>query len=160
MVNSGISTYTLLLAYSHFADFYKDRSGQIPESFDQVPDILNEISWNLDWLQAMQDPDDGGVYHKLTTLNFSSNVMPVNAIEQRYVMQKSTAAALNYSAVMAFASQVYADYAGAYPGKSDEYRQAALAAWQWAKSNPAQIYQQPEDVKTGAYGERRFCLGQ
>ena len=157
VVNSGISTYTLLLAYRQHKDFYQARSGHIPESNDQVPDILNEIMWNLDWLQAMQDPNDGGVYHKLTTLKFTGNVMPDNTHEQRYVVQKSTAAALNFAAVMAFASQIYADFETVYPGKSAEFKQAALNAWQWAKTNPEQIYQQPQDVKTGGYGDKHLA---
>ncbi|KXI27078.1 glycoside hydrolase family 9 protein [Paraglaciecola hydrolytica] len=157
VVNSGISTYTLLLAYRQHKDFYQARSGHIPESNDQVPDILNEIMWNLDWLQAMQDPNDGGVYHKLTTLKFTGNVMPDKTHEQRYVVQKSTAAALNFAAVMAFASQIYADFETVYPGKSAEYQQAALSAWRWAKANPEQIYQQPQDVKTGAYGDKHLA---
>ena len=157
VVNSGISTYTLLLAYAHFPEFYQTRSGNIPESGDQVPDILNEIMWNLDWLQAMQDPNDGGVYHKLTTLNFTGSVMPDMTHEQRYVVQKSTSAALNFAAVMAFASQVYADFESSYPGKSAEFQQAALAAWQWAKANPEQYYQQPQDVKTGGYGDQHLA---
>jgi endoglucanase len=157
VVNSGISTYSLLLAYRQHQDFYQTRSGHIPESNDQVPDILNEIMWNLEWLQAMQDPNDGGVYHKLTTLKFTGNVMPDNTHEQRYVVQKSTAAALNFAAVMAFASQIYADFETVYPGKSTDYQQAALSAWQWAKANPQQIYQQPQDVKTGGYGDKHLA---
>lgn len=157
VVNSGISTYTLLLAYAHFPEFYQAHSGNIPESGDKVPDILNEIMWNLEWLQAMQDPNDGGVYHKLTTLNFTGSVMPEHTHEQRYVVQKSTGAALNFSAVMAFASLIYADFDEAFPGKSTEYQQAALAAWQWAKQNPQQIYQQPADVKTGGYGDNTLA---
>jgi endoglucanase len=156
VVNSGISTYTLLLAYRHMPQFYQTRSIGIPESSDAVPDILNEISWNLDWLEAMQDPNDGGVYHKLTTLNFAPAVMPNDAQEQRYVMQKSTAAALNFAAVMALASEVYAGFTEQYPGKSQGYKQAALAAWQWAKTHPQQIYHQPDDVKTGAYGDNKL----
>jgi len=157
VVNSGISTYTLLLAYRQHKDFYQTRAGHIPESNDQVPDILNEIMWNLEWLQAMQDPNDGGVYHKLTTLKFTGNVMPDKTHEQRYVVQKSTAAALNFAAVMAFASQIYADFETVYPGKSVEYQQAALNAWQWAKANPEQYYQQPQDVKTGGYGDKHLA---
>ncbi|MDP5129902.1 MAG: glycoside hydrolase family 9 protein [Paraglaciecola sp.] len=157
VVNSGISTYTLLLAYTHFKDFYQKRDGHIPESSDGLPDILNEVMWNLDWLQAMQDPNDGGVYHKLTTLNFAGSVMPENAHEQRYVVQKSTAATLNFAAVMAFASQVYQEFDRVYPGKSAAYKKAALGAWQWAKTHPEILYLQPEDVKTGAYGDKTLA---
>ena len=104
VVNSGISTYTLLAAYEHFPDYHRKQNPGIPESEDTVPDILDEAYWNLHWMLAMQDPDDGGVYHKLTTLEFAAAIMPDEARAQRFVVQKSTAAALNFAAVMAVAS--------------------------------------------------------
>ncbi len=153
VVNSGIATYTLLAAYEHFSDFYRTRLLNIPESEDDLPDILNEILWNLDWLAAMQDPNDGGVYHKLTALNFSGRVMPSEDTADRYVVQKSTAATLNFAATMAVASRIFAEYKRILPNKASEYRQAALRAWQWAELNPKAIYVQPKDVLTGAYGD-------
>ena len=60
VVNSGISTGTLLWAY----EWYPEKIGAIPlnlpESGNGLPDILNEIKWNLDWMLTMQD-EDGGV---------------------------------------------------------------------------------------------------
>ena len=157
VVNSGISTYTLLLAYAHFPAFYQQHNGRIPESGDALPDILDEVKWNLDWLEAMQDPNDGGVYHKLTTLNFTGSVMPNDTHEQRYVVQKSTAAALNFAAVMALASDIYRQFDSLSPGLSERYKQAAIKAWNWAKANPEQVYQQPQDVSTGAYGDKQLA---
>jgi endoglucanase len=156
IVNSGITTYTLLAAYEHFPDFYKNRSLNIPESEDEIPDLLNEILWNLDWMETMQDSADGGVYHKLTTLNFAADVMPHKTNEQRYVVQKSTAATLNFAATMAAASRIFAADNNRFPGKAETYRQAALKAWQWAVAHPNAVYRQPEDVSTGAYADRNL----
>lgn len=156
VVNSGITTYTLMIAYEHFSKFYKDRELNIPESGDPVPDVLDEIKWNLDWLQTMQDPNDGGVYHKLTTLNFVGEVMPDKTTKQRYVVQKGTGAALNFAAVMAVASRVYKNFDTQFPKKAIEYQQAAISAWKWAQANPNVIYQQPSDVRTGAYSDKSF----
>lgn len=153
VVNAGISTYTLMLALEHFDDFYASRTFNLPESNDSVPDLLNEIMWNLEWLEAMQDLD-GGVYHKLTTKNFSGEIMPDRGTAPRYVVQKTTAATLNFAAVMAMASRIVSAYPNAFPGKADAYRQAAISAWQWAEANPAVLYSQPADVATGTYGDR------
>ncbi len=152
IVNSGISVYTLLAAYEQYSDFFKTLAVNIPESNDNVPDILNEVMWNLEWMQKMQDPD-GGVYHKLTTLNFAGEDMPNKATAQRYLVQRTTSATLNFAAVMAAASRVYAGFEQAYPGKSAAYRDAAIAAWNWADANPSVLYKQPSDVKTGEYGD-------
>lgn len=155
VVNSGISTYTLLAAYEHFSDFYQARNINIPESNNGIPDILDEVKWNLDWMAAMQDPNDGGVYHKLTTLNFSGAVMPNSATEQRYVVQKGTGAALNFAAVMATASRIYTKFPE-FKDNADSYRSAAIAAWQWAQANPDVVFSNPSDVTTGEYGDTDF----
>ena len=39
----------------------------IPESTNLVPDILDEIKWNLDWMLTMQALNDGGVFNKKTS---------------------------------------------------------------------------------------------
>lgn len=156
IVNSGISTYTLLAALEHFPNFYKNQDLNIPESGNGIPDILDEIMWNIDWMLDMQDPNDGGVYHKLTTKSFASIIMPNKATETRYVVQKGTAAALNFAAVMATASRVLADYESDFPGKSAQALAAAKSAWNWAQKNPEVAYRQPKDVRTGGYGDRRF----
>ena len=153
IVNSGISTYTLLASYTDFTDFYQGRDVDIPESGDDMPDILDEILWNIDWMETMQDPRDGGVYHKLTTLNFEAPVMPHNATSQRYVVQKNVGAALNFAGVMAKASRVFAEVPG-YANKAQEYRSAAIKAFEWAQDNPTLYYQQPSDVSTGEYGDQ------
>jgi endoglucanase len=101
IVNSGIATYSLLAAYEHFPEMFNNQNLNIPESGDALPDLLNETLWNLEWMLSMQDPNDGGVYHKLTNKNFDGTVMPHQATSERYVVQKTTAAALDFAAVMA-----------------------------------------------------------
>lgn len=155
IVNSGISTYTLLASYLHHPDFYRDRNGSIPESDNGFPDILDEVLWNTEWMEAMQDPDDGGVYHKLTTLNFADAVMPHEATAPRYVVQKGTGAALNYAATMATASRVLGAFSE-YEATAERYLQSAARAFMWAVNNPNVPYLQPSDVQTGAYDDVEF----
>ncbi len=156
IVNSGISTYALLAAYEHFPAFFSTQNLNIPESGNSLPDLLNETLWNLEWMLTMQDPEDGGVYHKLTNQRFDGTVMPHEATTTRYVVQKTTTAALDFAAVMAVASRVLAQYETELPDLSARMLVAAESAWQWAQANPAVIYQQPEDVKTGEYGDRQL----
>lgn len=157
VVNSGISTYTLLAAFEQYKSYYETKNFNIPESTNTLPDILDEVSWNLDWMLAMQDKvangGDGGVYHKLTELNFSGTVMPAAYNSKRYVVKKSTAAALNFAAVTAVASRIYANFATEKPGYSAALLLASKEAYKWAKNNPAVYYTNPSDVKTGEYGD-------
>lgn len=157
VVNSGISTYTLLAALEHFPDVFKRDIG-IPESGNGVPDILDEALWNLDWLLTMQDPADGGVYHKLTNLRFDGIVMPhMASTTPRYVVAKSTAAALDFAATMATASRVLAPYDAMWPGLSQRMLAAAQAAWRWAEAHPNVVFKNPKDVVTGEYGDAQLA---
>ncbi len=158
IVNSGITMGTLMSLYEDFGEFAGSLELNIPESGNSRPDLLDEIHWNLIWMLEMQDPNDGGVYHKLTTASFEGRVMPHEAVSQRYVVAKSTAAALNFAAVMAQAHRVYADYDR---DLSKRCLDAAKKAWDWAKKNPNLLYRQNEmnekhdpDITTGAYGDR------
>lgn len=156
VVNSGISMWTLLAAWEHYPAFFRGRDIGIPESGDAVPDILDESWWNLAWMLQMQDPGDGGVYHKLTNLQFDGMVMPQLATQRRYMVAKSTAATLDFAAVMAMASRIYASHEVQFPGLAARMRKAADAAWQWALAHPRLAYVQPYDVATGDYGDKRF----
>lgn len=156
IVNSGISTYTLLAAYEHFPELFNGQNLVIPESANALPDLLDEALWNLEWMLSMQDPNDGGVYHKLTNQNFDGTVMPHQATSERYLVQKTTAAALDFAAVMAVASRVLAHYEEQLPGLSAKMLAAAESAWGWANANPTMVYTQPADVHTGEYGDKNL----
>jgi endoglucanase len=163
IVNSGITMSTLLSAYEDFPVYFDTLDTNIPESNNALPDILDEVLWNLRWMLTMQDPNDGGVYHKCTNANFDGMVMPHRATSARYVVQKSTAAALDFCAVMAQASRVFSKFEQHLPGLKDSCMNAALHAWQWASKNPDVAYNQTAinkkfdpDITTGEYGDRSF----
>ncbi|GAB3916879.1 glycoside hydrolase family 9 protein [Larkinella terrae] len=161
IVNSGITTGTLLSLYEDFPPFCRTFKTAIPESGNALPDILDESLWNLRWMLTMQDPADGGVYHKLTNARFDGMVMPDKATKERYVVQKSVTAALDFAAVMAQASRIFKPFNRELPGLADSCLTAAVRAWEWAKKNPDQLYRQnvlnekfDPDVVTGEYGDR------
>ena len=105
IVNSGITMGTLLSAYEDFPAYFKQLNTNIPESGDTLPDILNEAVYNLQWMLTMQDPADGGVYNKCTNADFDGMVMPGVTKAPRYVVQKGTAASLDFAAVTAQAAR-------------------------------------------------------
>ena len=139
IVNSGISSYTLLAAYEHYPEIFDTLEINIPESGNGIPDILNEVKYNIDWMLEMQDPDDGGVYHKLTNASFDGVIMPDEAVQPRYVVQKTTAAALNFAAVTAQASRIYKKF---LPDFSEKCLKAAKSAYNWAIRNTQILYNQ------------------
>jgi endoglucanase len=163
IVNSGITMGTLLSAYEDYTALLDALSLTIPESNNTLPDAIDEMLWNLRWMLTMQDPGDGGVYHKLTNAKFDGMIMPAVAHTPRYVVQKGTAATLDFAAVMAQASRVLRPFKQ-LPGLADSCLHAAALAWQWAQKHPREVYDQAAlnnrfdpDIVTGGYGDRDFA---
>src|ERR1044072_7077984 len=140
IVNSGITMGTLLSAYEDLSPYFDTLKTNIPESANNIPDLLDEVLYNLRWMLSMQDPFDGGVYNKCTNAAFDGMVMPGVTKAPRYVVQKGTAATLDFAAVMARASRVYKRFDKELPGLADSCLHAAVRAWQWADRNPSVEY--------------------
>lgn len=153
IVNSSISTYSLLLASNLFASVADTLALGIPESGSAVPDLTSETLYNLRWMLSMQDPNDGGVYTKLTTLSFEGFIMPADCHKQRYVVAKSTAAALDLAATAAYAARTLPLRSESLKALADSCSSVASRAYAWAKANPNVIFKNPEDVSTGEYGD-------
>jgi endoglucanase len=156
IVNSSISTYTLLLFCQMYPVYCKKFTDNIPESSNTIPDVMDELLYNLRWMLTIQDPDDGGIYHKLTNKKFCDFVMPDQATEPRYVVYKSTAASLGFAATMAMASRILAK------SESPELKTlgkicivAAKKAYTWAQNNPGVYYKNPSDISTGEYDDTK-----
>jgi endoglucanase len=156
VVNSGISTGTLLWAWEMYPDAVKSLSLDLPESGRAIPDFLAEIKWNLDWMLSMQDPIDGGVWHKQTSRRFCSFVMPQDdplvseVIGTGSAPYKSTCATADLASVMAIAARCYAPYDAAFSARC---LAAARTAWAWARKNPDIPFKNPPTVTTGEYGD-------
>jgi endoglucanase len=151
IVNSSITVYTLLAAYEHYKSSFVDSELNIPESGNNIPDILDETIYNVRWMLTMQDAD-GGVFHKLTTLTFENFVMPHEAISQRYMVMKTTPATLDFAASMAACSRIISGVEG-LALLADSCMKASKHAWAWAVQNKDVFYIQPEDIKTGEYND-------
>ncbi len=148
IVNSGITTYTLLSLYEHFPDYFKTLKWNIPAE-GTLPDLLAEIKYNLDWMLTMQD-SDGGVFHKLTSLGFPGDVMPAKDTDPIYVIGKGTAATFDFAGVMAVAARVYQPFDATFANKC---LTAAKSAYTWGSQNPDKAYKNPSGVSTGEYGD-------
>lgn len=159
IVNSGFTLGLILQSYQLHQDRFNALNLQIPESDNKIPDILDEMMYNLEWMLTMQDPTDGGVYHKLTTPNFEGFVMPEDCKQQRYVVQKTTTAALDFAATMALAARIYQRFPE-FKDFCQQAREAAERAYAWAVKHPTVYYDQDGNNKkfspaihTGGYGD-------
>ncbi len=155
IVNSGITTGSLLWAYELFEPRLSRLRLAIPESGGTLPDVLAEIRWNLDWMLSLQD-EDGGVFQKQTSERFIGFVMPEDDHTTSYVIGtgrepfKSSCASADFAAVMAIAGRVYRAHDAAY---ADGALGSARRAWSWLTAHPDVLFDNPEGVQTGAYGD-------
>ena len=155
VVNSGISTGTVLWTWEMFAPKIKAIKLNLPETGNGTPDILNEARWNLEWMLKMQD-DDGGVWHKQTSENFPGFVMPEDDHTISEVIgtgkepYKSTCATADLAAVAAIAARVYQPYDAKFASRNLE---AARKAWLWTVEYPNVTYTNPPGINTGGYGD-------
>jgi len=152
VVNAAISVGQMLNLLEMVPGAIPGDQLNIPESGNGTLDLLDEIRYELDWVATMQD-EDGGVFHKLTALNFGGFIMPSEYDLDRYIIGKGTASSLNFAAAMAQASRVYADID---PDFSSRILESAERAWSWAVENDSVPFRNPEDVFTGQYGDTHF----
>jgi endoglucanase len=157
IVNSGITTGSLLWAFELFSPRLEKLKLDIPESGGRLPDVLAEIRWNLDWMLSLQD-QDGGVWPKQTSESFVGFVMPQDDKTTSYVIgtgqepYKTSCATADFAAVMAIAARVYRRYDPAY---AERTREAARHAWTWVVAHPSVSFENPPGVRTGSYGDAR-----
>ena len=156
IVNSGITTGTLLWAWELYPDALHSLSLNIPESGHALPDFLAEIQWNLNWMLSLQDPTDGGVWHKQTSLHFCAFIMPQDDRLPSQIIgtgsepYKSTCATADLAAVMAIAARCYQPFDPAFAARC---LAAARNAWTWASKHPNVPFKNPPTVSTGEYGD-------
>ncbi len=156
IVNSGLSTATLLWAWELYPAALGRLALVIPESGGKLPDYLAEVRWNLEWMLSLQDAD-GGVWHKQTSERFCAFVMPQDDKLTSYVIGtggppfKSTGATADLAAVMAVAARCYDPYDHAF---AQRCLAASRRAWDWAVAHPEVQFENPPGISTGGYGDR------
>jgi hypothetical protein len=129
-VNFTFSTLKdLLLAYKENPIAFGD-DNNIPESGNGIPDILDEVKYELDWLLKMQQ-NDGSV---LSVIGGGSASPPSKDTNQRKYGPANTSATLTCAALFALASKEY--LAVGQNTYAATLLTAAINAWTWASIHP------------------------
>lgn len=152
-VNTALSAGLLLYAYEmNPANFPDDQLG-IPESGNGIPDLLDEVSYALEWLMKMQRKD-GAVYHKVSQKKWMGEYLPHQDPSTRYIFEISSAATASFAAVSALGSRHLADF---NPALSQKLTDAAIKAWNYLEEHPENQpeggFKNPDDVTGGEYGD-------
>jgi endoglucanase len=116
----------------------------IPESGNNIPDLLDETRWGLEWVLSVQSPEGG--FHQMSAAHggnhygtpygstFPHTVDPFVNCGGQTVQQAGKAVA-----VLAYASKVYREWDAAF---ADQCLAAARRGWAWMKANPNAINDQ------------------
>jgi len=139
----------LLSAYADNKEAFGD-DFNIPESGNGVPDVLDEVKYQLQWLLKMQEPTNGGVYHKVTCANFPGYVMPQEEKEELIVTPISTTATADFAAVM---SMGYENFKNIDPDLAQKCLAAGEKAWTYLEKTPNAVVKNPTGIITGEYGD-------
>ncbi|GAA2630476.1 glycoside hydrolase family 9 protein [Streptomyces vastus] len=162
VVNGGISTWEVLSTYERAlyartgqAGKLGDGSLDIPESGNRVPDLLDEVRWELEFLLKMQVPDGkplaGMAHHKIHDEQWTGlPLMPGDDPQKRELHPPSTAATLNLAATAAQAARLYRPYDRAFAAKTLD---AARTAWAAARQHPELHASESDGVGGGAYAD-------
>jgi hypothetical protein len=106
----------------------------IPESGNNIPDILDEAKWGIDHLLRLQKPDGS----LLSVVGVAHASPPSAATAPSYYGRPNTSGTLNAAGAFAIASKVYRS--AGMKEYADSLKKSAERAWQWAVENPNVIF--------------------
>ncbi|MGW4113360.1 glycoside hydrolase family 9 protein [Actinosynnema sp. NPDC004786] len=155
VVNGGISAWQVLNTYERAkligdASALGDGKLAIPEKANNVPDILDEARWEVEFLLKMQAPD-GMVHHKIHDQNWTGlPLLPHQDPQARRLSATSTAATLNMAAVAAQSARIWKTIDPTFSAKA---LAAATKAYAAAKANPNKIADPNDGTGGGSYSD-------
>ena len=128
--------HQLLTAYAtNKAAFTDDLS--IPESGNGLPDVIDEVRWETNWLKKMQYAD-GSFALKVGELDYVGASPPSSDHSARFYVPACTSATIAGAGMLAHAAQVFASFP-ALGGEALDLKARALLAWrQYQAADPKQ----------------------
>jgi len=97
--------HQLLSAYEETPAPFTD-DFNIPESGNGIPDVIDEVKWEIDWLKRMQNPD-GSALLKVGGLNYTEFNPPSADPAPKFYVPTCTSATAAVAGMFAHASEVY-----------------------------------------------------
>ncbi|MFZ5551222.1 MAG: glycoside hydrolase family 9 protein [Pseudomonadota bacterium] len=132
----------LLDAYSQNPTVWTD-DFNIAESWNGIPDLLDEVKWGLDWLVRMQN-SNGSV---LSIVGISHASPPSAATGPSYYGDASTSATLGAAAAYAHGAKVFGGLNNtAMKNYAADLLTRARNAWNWAAANPNVVFRNNDEA--------------
>ncbi len=121
--------HNLLTTYQQHPDLWDKLVLRIPENNNDLPDLLDEVKWELDWIKKMQNPD--GTVHSKAGIREDFNYIspPSSDTRERWYAQTCPAAAITASGMLAHGAMVLQDFES-QTVYADELIALAELSWQ------------------------------
>ncbi len=122
--------HDLLWAYLENPTAFTD-NWNIPESGNGIPDLLDELKWELEWLLKMNNPD-GSTHTKVGSRNYSENTQtpPSLNTDTRYYGPTCSSASICVAGTFAQAAKVFATVPG-MAAFAQELETSAINSWNY-----------------------------
>ncbi len=126
--------HQLLSAYQESPAAFTD-DFNIPESGNGIPDVVDEVKWEVDWLKKMQYPD-GSAALKVGETTYTSAAPPSSDHTPRYYVPACSSATIAVAGMFAHAALVFGSFEPLSREASD-LKKRAVAAWSNYQRVPA-----------------------
>lgn len=138
--------HQLLTTYRENPAAFTDDFG-IPESGNGIPDLLDEVKWEIDWLKRMQYAD-GSVSLKVGTLEYTKGVKPSLDRAARFYVPGCSSATIAAAGMFAHAALEFGAFKSLARERA-ELRERAEIAWRSFQASPRQTQCDNGEVKAG-----------
>ncbi len=127
------AVHDLIYAYLEKPNYWGDDSN-IPESGNSLPDILDELKVETDWLLKMQ-LSDGSVLSKVSVMSYNETSPASASMVARRYAPANTTSSLTFASMLSHAASVYQMFPSTYT-YAQTLKNAAINAFNWAISHP------------------------
>lgn len=138
--------HMLLTAYQQNPGVFTD-DYNIPESGNGIPDIVDEVKYEIDWVKKMQ-LDDGGLLIKIGNIDWNTAWPPSADKRPRYYGPECSSSSIAGAGMFAHAAIVLGRFAK-YKDYADDLKIRAEKAWNWYKENPKCDTCDSQEIKSG-----------
>lgn len=142
------AVHQLLTAYSDKPGVFTDDFG-IPESGNGMPDLLDEVRVELDWMMKMQPADlHGGVLVKVGNLDHGDPIPERSTFPRFYIPDACSSSTIGAASIFAHAALVF----GKFPQQkaySDELGSRARRAFAHFQQNPRRTDCDDATIRSG-----------
>ncbi|MEL7162151.1 MAG: glycoside hydrolase family 9 protein, partial [Bacteroidota bacterium] len=136
------AVHDLLWAYTESSAVFTD-AWNIPESGNGIPDLLDEVKWEIDWLRKMINAD-GSTIINMGSIDFgdNANAPPSNNFDRRYYGPTCTSASIAAASMLAHTAIVFDQVPGwsTYATEITTTAETAFAYWVAARDAGALEY--------------------